>query len=175
MVSCVFPGSFDPVTKGHLDLIERASALFDRVTVTVMYNVRKKGAIPVCERVEMLRRVCRRMQNVRVDHWDGLLADYLINEKERIVIRGVRNSAEMEQELQAFAANRKLNVCTEFLFLPANPMLNGVSSSTVREIARFGGDIGAFVPEEVREDILRALSNEKYNDSGIKEIGEDGQ
>lgn len=92
MVSCVFPGSFDPVTKGHMDLIERAAGLFDHVTVTIMNNIRKTGAIPVRKRVDMLRKACAQFPNVRVEVWDGLLAEYMKQNHERIVIRasGVR-------------------------------------------------------------------------------------
>ena len=158
MVSCVFPGSFDPVTKGHMDLIERAAALFDRVTVTVMNNIRKQGAIPVEKRIELLRKACMPFPNVRVERWDGLLADYMEQKAERIIIRGVRSAAEMDQEMQSCAANKKLNPSVETLFLPVNPELNGVSSSAVREIAAFGGEIGAFVPEGLTEEITGLLS-----------------
>ena len=85
MVSCVFPGSFDPVTKGHMDLISRAASLFDHVTVAVMINLRKSGTIPAEKRIEMLRRACSAYPNVSVEKWDGLLADYMSLKKERIV------------------------------------------------------------------------------------------
>lgn len=160
MVSCVFPGSFDPVTKGHLDLIERASGLFDLVTVTVMNNIRKKGAIPALRRADMLRKACRHLPNVRVEVWDGLLAEYMKQKDERIVIRGVRSAGEMDQEMQSCAANQKLNPGIETVFLPVNPALNGISSSAVREIAAFGGDIRAFVPDELTEEITGLLSKE---------------
>ena len=161
MVSCVFPGSFDPVTRGHLDLIQRASSAFDHVTVAVMYNIHKKGTIPVEKRVELLKKVCSTFQNVSIDRWDGLLADYMRIKKEIIVIRGIRGGMEAEQEILANAANRMLNNQMETLFLPTAPELAGVSSSAVREVYSFGGDISAFVPKEITEEIKILLSKKK--------------
>ena len=158
MVSCVFPGSFDPVTKGHLDLIARASAIFEHVTVTVMINVRKSGSIPVEKRISILKKVCVPYPNVDVDHWEGLLSDYMHDKQERIIIRGLRSSIEMEQEILANSANRMLNSEIETLFLPTDPAFQGISSSAVREISAFGGDISAFVPESVRKEIEEILS-----------------
>ena len=158
MVTCVFPGSFDPVTKGHLDLIERAAAIFDHVTVTLMVNIHKAGSIPADKRIELLQKACRRFRNVSVDRWDGLLADYMREKQEYIIVRGLRDLTEMEHELHSSAANRMLNSCTETVFIPSDPVLSGVSSSAVREIASFGGDISAFVPEELTEEITRLLS-----------------
>lgn len=161
MTGCVFPGSFDPVTRGHLDLIRRASSVFDHVTVTVMFNMHKNGTIPVDRRIELLKKVCLPFQNVTVDRWDGLLADYMRMKNEKIVIRGIRGSMETEQEILSCAANRMLNEGMETLFLPSDPELAGVSSSAVREIYSFGGDISAFVPEEITEEIKFLLSKKK--------------
>ena len=159
MVSCVFPGSFDPVTKGHLDLISRASSMFDHVTVTVMVNISKRGSIPVENRIDMLRKICAAYPNVSVEQWDGLLADYMDARREKIVIRGIRSGAEAEHEMQSSAANRMLNSGIETVFLPCDPQMNGISSSAVREIAAFGGDISPFVPGELTEEIKGLLSN----------------
>ena len=158
MVSCVFPGSFDPVTVGHLNLIARASAMFDRVTVTLMVNKSKTGRIPFEVREKLLRKVCGAFGNVTVDTWDGLLADYMKTRKEKTVIRGLRDASEFDREYGSFCANRFLNGETETLFIPCDPAYTGVSSSAVREIASFGGDISSFVPEEVREEIAAWLS-----------------
>ncbi len=160
MVTCVFPGSFDPVTKGHLDLISRASVLFDHVTVTVMVNIHKKGTIPAEKRISLLRKACTGLSNVSVEKWDGLLADYMKEKGEKIIIRGIRGCAELDAELQTSAANRMLNNEIETVFLPCNPAMNGISSSAVREIASFGGDISAFIPEELTEEIKTLLSKE---------------
>ena len=158
MVSCVFPGSFDPVTKGHFDLIRRASEIFDHVTVVLMQNINKSGTIAERDRVEMLEKICGPLTNVSVDSWDGLLADYMRIRNERIVIRGLRDSAELIQEMKSAAANRILNDGIEFMFLPTDPLLSGISSSAVREIASFGGDISGFVPGELTEEIAAFLS-----------------
>lgn len=158
MVSCVFPGSFDPPTRGHLDLIARAASMFDRVTVVVMVNVNKMGSIPIQARMDMLGRICRKYPNVAVESWNGLLTEYLRSHRKRIIIRGVRSGAELEHELPSAEANRKLFSKAETLYLPTSPPLACVSSSAVREIASFGGDISAFVPEEITEEILSYLS-----------------
>ena len=131
MVSCVFPGSFDPVTRGHMDLIRRAAGLFDHVTVTVMVNISKKNAIPLKERIRLLKKACNDLSNVDVDSWDGLLAA---------------------------RANKMLNGSAETIMIPTDPALAGVSSSAVREIASFGGDISAFVPDSLIKDIEALLS-----------------
>ena len=159
MNSCVFPGSFDPVTKGHMNLIARASTMFDQVNVAVMINPQKKGKIPVNKRVELLRKACASLPNVRVESWNGLLADYMTERHLCIVIRGVRSGAELEQELQTNWANRLLNQSIETVLIPADPSMAGISSSAVKEIASFGGEISAFVPECVAEEIAGYLSN----------------
>lgn len=161
MVSCVFPGSFNPVTRGHLDLISRASSLFDHVTVTVMNNIHKTGTIPVDKRIGLLVSACGKYTNVSVERWDGLLADFMREKNERIIIRGIRGSDELDRELQANAANSLLNPEIETVFLPCNPEMSGISSSAVREIAAFGGDIRAFVPEELTEEIQTLLSKQR--------------
>lgn len=159
MSSCVFPGSFDPLTKGHMDLIIRASRLFDRVTVTMMVNIRKKETIPSDLRFQMLQHACADFGNVRIDRWDGLLTDYMRNHGERIIIRGVRSGLEYETEYISARINRSLCPETETLLIPSDPELACVSSSVVRELAQFGGDIRPYVPENVLEEIRSALSN----------------
>lgn len=158
MNSCVFPGSFDPVTNGHLDLIRRIAERFDRVTVTVMVNMRKQGAFTPDERTALLKKACAGMENVRVDRWDGLLADYMRNNHENCVIRGVRNAGEYETEALAAEANRILFPGMETLLLPASEGYACISSSTLKEIAAFGGEIGAFVPDCVAEEIRERLT-----------------
>ena len=159
MVSCVFPGSFDPVTKGHLDLISRAASMFDHVTVAVMINPHKKCFISAEKRAELLRKLCGGYANVTVDLWDGLLVDYLRQKGESIILRGLRSAAEYEQEMLSAEANSLLYRRATTLFIPCSPSLAGISSSAVREIHSFGGDISAFVPPGLREDILALLSN----------------
>ena len=161
MSSCVFPGSFDPVTRGHVDLISRMSVLFDHVTVTVMNNIHKNGSIPVDTRINLLEKACGSFSNVYVERWDGLLADYMKKKGETIIVRGIRSGLEFDQELQSSMANRRLNSKLETVFLPCSPLTEGISSSAVREIAAFGGDISAFVPDGLTEEITALLSKEK--------------
>ena len=154
MVQCVFPGSFDPPTRGHLDLIRRAARLFDRVTVTVMINRAKQGVIPWEERVRMLQKACRDIPNVRVEMWKGLLADYVRQQEgPTAVLRGIRSGAECEQELASAKVNGMLCPGMETILMPAAEGLGLVSSSAVREIASFGGDYRMMVPEEIAADI----------------------
>lgn len=159
MSSCVIPGSFDPVTRGHTDLIRRAAALFDRVTVVVMVNVRKRGVFTPEERESLLREACGGAGNVCVERWDGLLSEYMREKNERTVVRGVRSAAEYDSEAAAAQANRMLNPRMETLLLPAADGYAWISSSAVKEIAAFGGDIRDYLPPECAEEIARRLSN----------------
>lgn len=161
MSSCVFPGSFDPVTAGHMDVIKRAAAVFDTVRVTVMINVKKQGNIPVEDRIRMLKKACRRTPNVQVDQWDGLLADYMREYGEKVLIRGVRGNAEFEHEYTTAVINRMLNDQFETFLIPSDPKLSAVSSSAVREILAFGGEIKGLVPDTCLKDIREILSKKK--------------
>ena len=164
MVTCVFPGSFDPVTSGHVHLISRTAAMFDRVTVAVMINLHKKGSIPVEKRIELLKTACAHMPNVRIVSWDGLLSDFMRINNEKILVRGIRNGADYDQECASICANRMLNRQMETLLIPSDPEYTGVSSSAVREIASFGGNIEPFVPDGLSEEIMALLSNDKAKD-----------
>ena len=160
MSSCVIPGSFDPVTLGHMDLIRRAAKMFETVTVVVMINIRKQGSFTPQERVRMLRRACGAMANVKVDLWDGLLSDYMRLRGERTVLRGVRSAAEYDGEQVSAQANRLLYPEMETLLMPAGEGMNWISSSAVKEIAAFGRDIKGFLPPECAEEIAARLANE---------------
>ena len=153
----MIPGSFDPVTRGHQDLIRRAAQLFDRVTVVVMVNIRKQGCFSPEERVRLLEQACRCDPNVRVERWEGLLSEYMREREERTVIRGARSAAEFDAEIVSAQANRMLNPEMETLLLPAGDGMQCISSSAVREIAAFGGDIREFVPRECAEEIRKKL------------------
>ena len=161
MSSCVFPGSFDPVTAGHMDVIKRAAAIFDTVRVTVMINVSKQGTIPVEDRIRMMKKACRKFPNVQVDQWDGLLADYMREYGEKVLIRGVRGNAEFEHEYTTAVINRMLNDQFETFLIPSDPKLSAVSSSAVREILAFGGEIKGLVPDTCLKDIREILSKKK--------------
>ena len=164
MSACVFPGSFDPVTKGHINLIERASKLYDCVTVAVMVNIAKTGLIPYEDRVRILRKACAKIPNVRVELWKGLLADYVRENRGCVVIRSVRNTSEAEQEIRAAEISKRLWPEMETLLIPADPEWSDISSSAVREIASFGGDISGLVPRSVYRDILKYLNAARHEE-----------
>ena len=157
MKECVIPGSFDPITCGHMNLIERSAKIFDNVTVAVMVNISKSGVIPYQERVEIIRKACQKVPNVKVILWKGLLAEYIKEHPECVVIRSVRNCGEFEHEVMSADINRRLCPEMETLLLPASSELSEISSSAVREIASFGGNISGLVPSGVYKEIQKRL------------------
>ena len=154
---CLYPGSFDPVTLGHLDIIRRAAAIFDTVVVGVLHNPEKKGCFSVEQRVDMLQRVCRDMPNVQVISYGGLLAQLTKETGISVVVRGVRGVADLESETAMARINRQLNPALETLFLPASPEMGEISASMVRQLAAFGADLSAYVPQEALPVILAAF------------------
>lgn len=153
----VYPGSFDPPTNGHVDLIERASKIFDKVIILVMVNVNKNYTFSTEERVQMLQNIIkkRKLYNVTVDLHNGLLVDYLRKEKLNIVLRGLRAVSDFEYEFQMVLTNRKMNPQMETIYLMPDIKWTYLSSSLVKEIATFGGDITNFVPKEILPIIKR--------------------
>ena len=154
---CLYPGSFDPVTLGHLDIIKRAAGVFDRVVVGVLHNPEKKGCFPVEKRVEMLEKACERLTNVRVIAYGGLLAQLTKEMNISVVVRGVRTMADLESENAMARINRQLNPRLETIYLPASPELCQVSASMVRQLAQFGADISPYVPAQALPDITAAF------------------
>ncbi|MBE5769575.1 MAG: pantetheine-phosphate adenylyltransferase [Clostridiales bacterium] len=142
----VYPGSFDPVTTGHEDIIFRAAALFDEVIVAVLHNPSKMGCFPVNQRLEMLKKVVATKPNVRVAAWDGMLVDFVRQQGACAVIRGLRQVTDFESEMTMAQVNSHLLPDMETIFLMTRPEQGCISSSIVREVASFGGDISAFVP-----------------------------
>jgi len=145
---CVCPGSFDPVTNGHLDVVERASRLYDEVTVAVLVNPGKSGLFEVPERIEMLREVTAELGNVRVDSFEGLLVDYCRERGIPVVVKGLRAVSDFDYELQMAQMNHRLTGLETF-FVATNPEYSFLSSSLVKEVARWGGDVGGLVPDAV--------------------------
>ncbi len=145
---CICPGSFDPVTSGHLDVIERASALVDEVTVAVLVHPTKTGLFPVDERVAMLEEVTAHLPGVRVDSFGGLLVDYCSAREITVVVKGLRGSADVDYELSMAQMNRRITGL-ETVFLASEPAFSYVSSSLVKEVATWGGDVSGLVPEPV--------------------------
>ena len=158
MRTALCPGSFDPITKGHLDIILRASRLFDRVVVLVSVNPDKRTAFSVEERVELIRAVTGDLANVEVDAYQGLLVDYARQVGATASIRGLRAVSDFEYELQMALANKKLDPQLETIFLNTNSKYMYLSSSLVKQIAAFGGDIDDFVPQAIIEPIKQRLS-----------------
>ena len=150
---CVYPGSFDPVTTGHLDVIRRAASLFDEVIVAVMHNVNKRGCFPVEQRMALIEKAAAEIPNVRVDKWDGLLVDYVRMSGASCVVRGLRAVSDFESEMTMAQVNAQLLEGMETVFLMTKPEHGCISSSVVREAASFGADISAFVPECIAEEI----------------------
>ncbi|MCX7940626.1 MAG: pantetheine-phosphate adenylyltransferase [Endomicrobia bacterium] len=153
----VYPGSFDPPTNGHIDLIERASRIFDKVIILIMVNIQKNYTFTVEERVEMLNNIFkkRKFKNVSVDVYKGLLVDYLKKNKLNIVLRGLRAVSDFEYEFQMVLTNRKMFDRMETIYLMPDVRWTYLSSSLVKEIANFGGDISDFVPSEIVSTIRR--------------------
>ena len=155
---CLYPGSFDPVTRGHMDIIARAANIFDQVVVGVLHNPDKKGCFPVEKRVEMLRKACAKLENVRIIAYGGLLAQLTKETGISVVVRGVRGAADLENETAMARVNHQLNPALETMFMPASPEKVEISASVVRQLAAFGADLSAYVPSEVLPDILAAFA-----------------
>ncbi|MCR5815682.1 MAG: pantetheine-phosphate adenylyltransferase [Ruminococcus sp.] len=158
----VCPGSFDPVTLGHLDIIERASSLFDKVIVLVSFNPAKnKSVFSVNERMEMIQKVTTHLENVVVDCYNGLLADYLKMTGACAIVKGLRAVSDFEYEFQMALANKKLYSGAETVFLTTRGENMYLSSSLVKELASFGGEIADFVSPEIHDFIYERLTGKK--------------
>lgn len=154
MRKAIYPGSFDPVTKGHLDIISRSNVIVDHLTVAILENPRKKTVFTIEERLEMLRRSTVQYPKVEVDYFSGLLIEYVKRKNIHIIIKGLRAISDFEFEFQMALVNRKLNPNMETLFMMTNSKYSYLSSSIVKEIADFGGDIKDLVPPEVYDLIV---------------------
>jgi pantetheine-phosphate adenylyltransferase len=153
MRRAVCPGSFDPVTNGHLDIVGRASRLFDEVIIGVLINQSKTGLFTIEERIEMLREVTASYGNVRVESFRGLLVDFCRAQQAAVVVKGLRAVSDFDYELQMAQMNIGLSG-VETLFMPTNPQHSFLSSSLVKEVAKWGGDVSTYVPDRVRERLL---------------------
>ncbi len=155
----VCPGSFDPITCGHLDIIKRAAKMFDKVIVVVMVNSTKQPLFTGEERVDMIRRSLTDLDNVQVDCYDGLLADYMRAVQGTAIVKGLRAVSDFEYEFQMALTNKKLCPEAETVFLTADAQNMYLSSSIVKSVGSMGGDIRDFVPPEVYEEIAQRLIN----------------
>ena len=157
MTTAIYPGSFDPVTLGHLNIIKRAAACFDRLIVCVMVNSSKTGMFTPQERVELLRRSTQRFPNVTVDQSNQLLAAYARAQGAQVVVKGLRAVSDYEQEVQMAVINRHLNPRLETMFLASSEKYTYLSSTIVKEMARYGANLGDFVPREIVDDVNRRM------------------
>lgn len=156
-VKAICPGSFDPVTYGHLDIITRASKMFHEVIVVVAGNTTKNCSFTPEERVAMIKKCTKDLPNVTVEHYGGLLAEYAAQKSATAIIKGLRAMSDFEYEFQMALTNKKLNPNVETLFLTTSAENMYLSSSMVKQIALMGGDISSFVPEEIRQDIINRI------------------
>lgn len=159
MKIAVYPGSFDPITKGHLNIIERAARLFDRVIVCVMVNCEKRPLFTLEEREEHLRRVTAHLPNVTVDSHNGLLAEYAEEHNCCTIIKGLRAGSDFEKEFQMAMINRKLNPKLDSLFLTAEHQFMYLSSSAVKEMGYYGADLSDFLPPEIMGEFYERIRN----------------
>jgi pantetheine-phosphate adenylyltransferase len=156
-VVAIYPGSFDPITSGHLDVIERGSRLCDRLIVSILRNEAKSPLFSVEERLKMLTEVTSRCANVEVDCFDGLLADYAVKRGARVIIRGIRAISDYEYELQMALMNRRLQPQIETIFLLAGEQYSFISSKLVKEVISLGGNIAGLVPPTVEKRLRERL------------------
>jgi pantetheine-phosphate adenylyltransferase len=158
MRTVIYPGSFDPMTNGHLDVLQRAAKLFDRVIVAVAKNDGKHPLFTFDERLDLVQRSAQHMPGVKVDGFDGLLVDYVERRGAQAVVRGLRAVSDFEYEFQLALMNRKLNEQFETIFMTPKETYTFLSSSMVKEIARLGGDVSAFVPAHVQKALARKFA-----------------
>lgn len=158
MKVAIYPGSFDPITNGHLDVARRAATMFDRVIVAVACNAEKTPLFSVPERVALARGAVQGVDNVTVEAFDGLLVEYARRKKALVIVRGLRAVSDFEYELQLALMNRRLEPRVETIFLAPKDEYTFISSRMVKEIAKLGGDVGAFVPPAVKQAMARKFA-----------------
>ncbi|GBF12207.1 pantetheine-phosphate adenylyltransferase [Tepidibacillus infernus] len=161
MIHAVYPGSFDPVTFGHLDIIQRGAKIFDKVTVAVLINPNKNPLFTVEERVELIREAIKGIPHVEVDSFHGLLIDYMRLKQANTIIKGLRAVSDFEYELQMASINRKLDDDIETFFMMTNNTYSYLSSSIVKEVARHHGSVSDLVPQFVEEALKEKFNTKK--------------
>ena len=157
MIKAVFPGSFDPPTNGHLDIIQRASKLFDDVDVLISVNPNKNYMFTEQERLEMLQELLKNYKNVQIHVWEGLIVNYAKETGAKVLIRGIRSSNDFSYEFELAHMNQNLNPQIETMFLPSKEKWGVVKSSSIKELALFGGDISRMVPPLVEAELKKKL------------------
>lgn len=160
MSIAVYPGSFDPITLGHLNIIRRAAAVFDELLVCVMINSDKNPLFNHEERVELIERTVTRFNNVKVESSRELLVEYMKVRGARVIVKGLRAVSDFDREFQIALVNRKLDQGIETLFMPSSEKYTYLSSTVVKEMARYGADLETFVPKEIINDVLKRVESE---------------
>lgn len=161
-IKAMLPGTFDPPTNGHLNLIERSAKLFSQLDVVIADNVSKRALFSGTERLEMLQKLLAPLPNVNVVIWDGLVVDYARQENIGVLIRGVRALVDFGYEFELAMTNKQLNPALEVLFMPTDPNYFVLRSSAIKEMAAFGADISSMVPQLVAEKLSEKLATTKY-------------
>lgn len=161
MKSAIYPGSFDPITLGHLNIIQRAANIFDKLIVCVMVNSEKHYLFTPQERVELIQRVTQDLPNVEVELSDKLLATYAEDRGANVIVKGLRANQDFEKEFQMALINRKINPRLDTMFLTADHEYMFLSSSAAKEMARYGADLEEFLPRAIIDDVLNKLNNNK--------------
>ena len=153
----IYPGSFDPITNGHLDIITRGAKVFDKLIVGVLVNIDKVGLFSIKERVELIKRVTQHLPNVEVVSFNGLLVDLAKEYEAKVILKGLRAVTDFEYEFQMALMNSQLDNEVETLFMTTSAANSFLSSSSVKQVAKFGGKINGLVPDEIVEDVIRII------------------
>jgi pantetheine-phosphate adenylyltransferase len=159
----ICPGTYDPITEGHKDVIIRCAKVFDKVIIAVTGNIRKKPLYSINKRLEFVKRTLKDLGNIEIIEFNGLLIELARERKAQVIVKGLRAISDFEYEFQMAQINKKLNPYTETMFLVTNPKYAYLSSSSVKEVASFGGCINGLVPEEIEEDIIKSFKSNNFN------------
>jgi pantetheine-phosphate adenylyltransferase len=165
MRTAIYPGSFDPLTNGHLDVVQRAAKLFDRVVVAVAKNEGKSPLFTLNERLALVNKSIAHLPNVEAGSFDSLLVEYVVSQKAQAIVRGLRAVSDFEFEFQLALMNRKLDENIETIFMMPKDTYTFLSSRIVKEIARLGGDVGAFVPAHVQTALIKKLNPQRHKNA----------
>lgn len=164
MKIAIYPGSFDPMTLGHLNIIKRAALCFDKLIVCVMINSAKNGLFTPPERVELIRKVVSQLPNVEVDSSELLVAEYAKQHRARVIVKGLRAVSDFEAEVQMSVINRKLNPNVDTMFLPSHEKYTYLSSTVVKEMVRYGVELSDFLPREIIDDVKQKMDECRRDD-----------